>query len=134
MLIILILLLTFTDFEKLNCLDKLLKVCFCKIRIDFFKHIVYIYWQPKSNKQVHSENLTPGQIFFKKGLICLVWRNSFSKELFRNSLYTHIYAYIRIYTHMYAYIRIYTHIYAYIRIYTHIYAYIRIYTHIYAYT
>ena len=35
---------------------------------------------------VHSANLTSGQIIFKEGLIWLVWRNSFCKELFRSDI------------------------------------------------
>ena len=40
---------------------------------------VYRYMR-KNNKPIRSENLTLGQIFFKKGFIWLVWGNSFIKQ------------------------------------------------------
>ena len=79
MLIILIILLAFTDFELSGQNIETEAISFCKIQgIEFLINTgtyllhcimsVYRHMQ-KNNKPVRSENLTSGQIFFIKGFI-----------------------------------------------------------------
>ena len=96
MLIILILLLTYIDFEfsGQNIEIEAISAKFKELNFWYIlEHICYIacktyVYRHMRNKPVHSENLTSGQIFFKEGLIWLVWGNSFSKELWRHIIHT----------------------------------------------
>ena len=95
MLIILILLLTYIDFEfsGQNIEIEAISAKFKELNFWYIlEHICYIacktyVYRHMRNKPVHSENLTSGQIFFKEGLIWLVWGNSFSKELWRHIIH-----------------------------------------------
>ena len=83
MLIILILLLTFTDFELsgqnieteamfLKKFKEMIFYTYCNILVTLHLSLIYIE-NAKETRTIHSENLTSGQIFFyKEGLFWLV--------------------------------------------------------------
>ena len=55
------------------------------VHICYIACMTYVLYKGKEQQTSSPvENLTPGQIFFKDGLIWLVWGSSFSKELFRH--------------------------------------------------
>jgi len=93
MLKILMLLLTFTDFELSGQNIEPEEKRFCKFKqLNFMIHMgtiyyiwcMYIFICKRTRNQFNQKISTSGQIFFKVGLIWLVRGNSRSQELFRH--------------------------------------------------